>query len=66
MEQFTIEELRAIRNLAGNKALGMKRLKDETEERKALRKAYNDLSAKAQNEIFRRHEESGVKLYNHN
>ena len=29
MEQFTIEELRAIRNLAGDKALGMKRLKDD-------------------------------------
>lgn len=54
MEKFTIEELRLIRGLASNACLSMRSSDCKTEEKKALRKAYNDLSAKAQNEIIRR------------
>lgn len=54
MDKFTIEELRLIRGLAGNKCISMRMSDCKTEEQKALRKAYNDLSTKAQNEIIKR------------
>lgn len=54
MDKFTTKELRLIRGLAGNKCLLMRISDCKTEEQKALRKAYNDLSVKAQNEIIRR------------
>lgn len=54
MDKFTTEELRLIRGLAGSKCLSMRISDCKTEEQKALRKAYNDLSAKAQSEIIKR------------
>lgn len=54
MDNFTLEELRLIRGLAGNKCLSMRLSDCKTEKQKELRKAYNDISAKAQNEIIRR------------
>ena len=48
------EELRLIRGLAGSKCLSMRISDCKTEEQKALRKAYNDLSSKAQSEIIKR------------